>query len=89
MNCATYIAWFIMVMTLNAQGTNAGNENSYPERGKIIDTVRCKLNPKFSYALYLPDNYSDTVKWPIIYIFDPAARGRVRVTWQTSSQVQL
>jgi tetratricopeptide (TPR) repeat protein len=45
------------------------------DRGKLIDTIRCKANSKFSYALYLPANYSDASKWPVIFVFDPAARG--------------
>ena len=45
------------------------------ERGAIIDTLFCDANPSQSYALYLPSNYSEEKSWPIIYIFDPAARG--------------
>jgi hypothetical protein len=50
------------------------------EKGKIIDTVRCAGNPKYTYALYLPKKYSENAKWPIIYIFDPGARGKTGLT---------
>jgi tetratricopeptide (TPR) repeat protein len=42
--------------------------------GEIIQKVECKSAP-FSYALYLPSSYTHSKKWPIIYCFDPAARG--------------
>jgi len=35
----------------------------------------CAKNPDQTYALYLPSNYTPTRKWPIIYAFDPSARG--------------
>lgn len=44
-------------------------------KGEITDSVPCKENKEFNYALYLPVNYSDTVKWPVIYVFDAAAKG--------------
>jgi dienelactone hydrolase len=34
-------------------------------------------DPNQSYALYLPSNYSPDRKWPILYAFDPRARGKV------------
>jgi predicted esterase len=41
--------------------------------------VVCSADSKQSYALYLPSSFSSTRTWPIIYVFDPAARGRVAV----------
>ena len=32
-----------------------------------------------SYALYLPSGYTPKKKWPIVYVFDPFARGREAV----------
>lgn len=48
-------------------------------KGEIIEKVICKADANFSYALYLPSNYSPDKKWPVIYGFDPAARGRMPV----------
>lgn len=48
-------------------------------KGEIIDTVNCANNVSQSYALYLPSNYSAEQAWPIIYIFEPAARGTLAV----------
>ena len=33
-----------------------------------------------SYSLYLPDHYHDSILWPVIYIFEPAARADLPVT---------
>jgi len=47
--------------------------------GKIIPKVVCSADSRQSYALYLPSTFSATRKWPIIYLFDPLARGEVAV----------
>ncbi|MBN2371138.1 MAG: hypothetical protein JXO72_11700 [Vicinamibacteria bacterium] len=47
--------------------------------GQIVDAVACLHDSKQSYALYLPSSYSKDRLWPILYAFDPAARGRVPV----------
>jgi hypothetical protein len=41
----------------------------------IIDSVECKSNSAYSYALYLPYSYNDSINWPVIFIFDPRANG--------------
>jgi predicted esterase len=45
--------------------------------GELTQEVRCAANPEQSYALYLPKNYTASRRWPIVYAFDPAARGSV------------
>jgi tetratricopeptide (TPR) repeat protein len=67
-------------LSVNIQLINALDGNAYIGKGKLIDTVRCNNNPKYSYALYLPGKYSDKVKWPIIYIFDPGAGGKLALS---------
>src|SRR5213075_1314444 len=47
--------------------------------GKVIPKVTCAGNSQQSYALYLPSQFSPNKRWPIIYAFDPAARGQVAV----------
>jgi tetratricopeptide (TPR) repeat protein len=44
-------------------------------RGTIIDDVKCVDDPAQSYALYLPSSYTPERKFPILYAFDPLARG--------------
>jgi len=48
--------------------------------GQISDGIQCAIDPAESYALYLPSKYTPTKVWPILYAFDPLARGRVPVT---------
>lgn len=48
-------------------------------KGRIVEQVSCVNAPNQSYALYLPSNYSTARKWPVLYAFDPAARGRIPV----------
>src|SRR5579859_2886879 len=43
--------------------------------GNVVARVVCAANPQQSYALYLPSSYSPSKRWPIIYVFDPGARG--------------
>jgi pimeloyl-ACP methyl ester carboxylesterase len=45
-------------------------------KGTIIESVVCQQDAGQSYALYLPSNYTPSKRWPIVYGFDPAARGR-------------
>jgi dienelactone hydrolase len=45
--------------------------------GTIIPKVTCSSDPAESYALYLPSNFSGSRKWPILYVFDPFARGQI------------
>jgi hypothetical protein len=66
---------FVIFQDLNGQ---IGNKEY--EKGKIIDTIRCERDRKYSYALYLPGNYSKNVKWPVIYVFDPGARGSLALS---------
>src|SRR5689334_17974661 len=47
-------------------------------KGQVIESVTC-ANPAQSYALYLPSNYDPARKWPILYAFDPGARGKIPV----------
>ena len=47
--------------------------------GQVVATVSCRSNPKQSFAIYLPTNFASSRKWPVIYLFDPLARGQVAV----------
>ncbi|MCP5052152.1 MAG: hypothetical protein GY940_33605 [bacterium] len=49
------------------------------ETGKIIPKVICTAEPDQSYVLYLPSTYSAERQWPILYCFEPAARGPLPV----------
>jgi dienelactone hydrolase len=47
--------------------------------GKVIEKVTARKDDKQSYALYLPTNYTPSKRYPIIYAFDPGARGSLPV----------
>ena len=46
-------------------------------KGQIVEKVVCAADASQSYALYLPSNYSSQHLWPVLYAFDPVARGRL------------
>ncbi len=48
-------------------------------RGTVVSRVACLDDPTQSYALYLPSNYSPDRRWPVLYAFDPFARGKTAV----------
>jgi len=47
--------------------------------GRIVNDVKCAADATQGYALYLPSNYSTDRTWPVIFAFDPAARGSLPV----------
>jgi predicted esterase len=49
------------------------------QTGVVITKVVSVTKPDQSYALYLPTHYAPEKRWPIIYAFDPAARGSMPV----------
>src|SRR5207249_4941476 len=56
--------------------------------GRIIDEVKCAADASQSYALYLPANYSPQRSWPVIFAFDPRARGRTPVErYQAAAEI--
>src|SRR5258708_9126807 len=50
-----------------------------PAPGVVIPSITCLDDASQSYALYLPSHYSADHPWPIVYAFDPFARGRAPV----------
>jgi hypothetical protein len=45
--------------------------------GQVVASVACLDDPAQTYALYLPSAYTPDQHWPIIYAFDPSARGQL------------
>lgn len=48
-------------------------------RGRVVESVATLKDPSQTYALYLPSNYTPARRWPIVYCFDPLARGALPV----------
>ncbi len=65
------------VLLLLIASSNLAQQNLQP--GVILLEIVSQQHSDQSYALYLPSAYSPNKKWPIVYAFDPAARGRVPV----------
>jgi len=47
--------------------------------GQVVERVACRADANQTYALYLPSAYKSDRPWPILYAFDPMARGAVPV----------
>ncbi len=73
------LAIIVLAVLTSAAQQPASGSGPAPARGAVIDNVVCLDHPDQSYALYLPSQYSPDRRWPIIYAFDPFARGKVPV----------
>jgi dienelactone hydrolase len=79
--------WVLIIAALTLLSPCAGSRASSGSQemqatlkpGELIPRVATVKQPEQSYALYLPSNYSPGRKWPIVYAFDPAARGDLPV----------
>ena len=61
------------------QNPGTAQESSALQAGVVIPSVMVSKQPEQSYALYLPSAYSPDKRWPIVYSFDPGARGSMAV----------
>jgi len=57
----------------------SNQETASLSKGEIVAKVVCSSDTSQSHALYLPRNYTPERCWPILYAFDPGARGNVPV----------
>jgi dienelactone hydrolase len=48
-------------------------------KGRVVEKVICRSDPQQTYALFVPSGYTPAKKWPILYGFDPGARGHLPV----------
>jgi dienelactone hydrolase len=74
----------LLAMTVCDQG--AAQQSAPPstsaedlQPGVVLSKIICRTQPEQSYALYLPAHYTRDKRWPIVYAFDPAARGSAPV----------
>jgi tetratricopeptide (TPR) repeat protein len=72
------LAVAVLLFLLSATAVQAASAEEFP-RGQVIEKVTCKADAQQSYALYLPSRYTAERRWPILYAFDPEARGLVPV----------
>lgn len=69
----------MILLSFFATAGAASQTNGSLPRGVLVDSVVCLATPDQSYALYLPSYYVSDKNWPIIYAFDPVARGALPV----------
>ena len=74
---SSFVRLSVLVLLL-AHSTALAQSDSIP-RGQIVERIEAQSDSSQSYALYLPSNYTPDRKWPVLYAFDPAARGRLPV----------
>jgi len=72
------LSCFLILMVPRAAAGNipgCGPDMDTLPRGEVIDRVVCGRFPDQSYALVLPVGYDPDREWPVVFIFEPAARG--------------
>ena len=68
---ASMVAVLLMLLFASARAEQA--QEIVP--GKIAPKVACENDAAQTYALYLPAAYTPKSQWPVLYAFDPSARG--------------
>jgi predicted esterase len=75
-----FTTFFVLAGPLSAQQSAATSENPQAfSVGTVLPKVVTAAKQDQSYALYLPTSYSTKKRFPIIYAFDPGARGKTPV----------
>lgn len=75
--CAVLAA--LSVQSTAQQSTPTSPPPQDLQAGVLLPKVSCATPSDQSYALYLPSHYTSEKRWPIVYAFDPGARGSVPV----------
>ena len=65
------VIFILALHTINLVGLS----QNFPT-GEVVDSIFCKYHPKQSYALYLPRAYTTAHTYPVLFVFDPMARGK-------------
>src|SRR5215469_14862761 len=69
------LRWYVVWLLALQAPARAQTSEVQVMVGTVNPKVVCSSNPAESYALYLPAHFSTNREWPIIYVFDPLARG--------------
>src|SRR4051812_26516327 len=48
-------------------------------KGRLLEKVACAADATQTYALYIPTSFDPARRWPVVFCFDPGARGRTPV----------
>lgn len=74
---AALLAFCASGLAPNSAVPSAAAQDLQP--GLVLPKVSCAAQSGQSYALYLPSQYTREKRWPVVYAFDPAARGSMPV----------
>lgn len=61
-----------------SSGHRPDNKDNF-EKGTVIPSVACLTDTSIKYSLYLPSGYDPDEKYPVIFAFDPHAKGELPV----------
>ncbi|HSQ23995.1 MAG TPA: dienelactone hydrolase family protein [Pyrinomonadaceae bacterium] len=71
---------FVLLLFITTRfATQAPDNQTVIPPGQIVERVVCARDPNQTYALYLPSNYVSSRTWPVLYAFDPGARGKIPI----------
>ncbi len=72
--------FFLFAIPISAQDKALPGDFDWQKaKGTVTAHLPCLNDPTQSYALYLPSAYSPDRGWPVIYAFDPFARGTAAI----------
>src|ERR1043165_9117236 len=77
LRAARHLFALIILTAGSAAAAHAGGDT--PPVGRVLEKVPVGRDATQSYALYLPAAYTPARKYPVLYFFDPGARGAVPV----------
>ena len=77
MTISSFVRLTVIVVLLAHSAAHAQTDSI--ARGQVVERIEALNDSSQSYALYLPSTYTPNRKWPVLYAFDPGARGRVPV----------
>jgi dienelactone hydrolase len=72
------LVWHICILLVVA-GVSSAESLTIFQLGVVIPKVECLADARQSYALYLPTSYRKEMKSPILFVFEPLARGPLPV----------
>jgi predicted esterase len=82
--CAVWAVFSVLAIAQQNASPSPSSAAATPapqdlQAGVVIAKVVSATQPDQSYALYIPSHYSREKSWPVVYAFDPGARGSMPV----------
>jgi predicted esterase len=74
-----FVPFVLLAAPVSARQAATGENREVFPVGTVVPKVVAQAKPDQTYALFLPSKYSPQKLWPIVYAFDPGARGKIPV----------